>query len=174
MVLSAFSWIYFLRCLHLHIVLIWDTSGLYRMAFKGTEDLDVDLFFPLLRCIWKFEKLWQSSIWYSKVLAFVCLCSPACLIELTHSNSHCFSLFLLLSSLTVMPVTCELPGQGTSKRSLTTLSLGLTLIFAIRYVFECCCVSVFLQVQKNLIGSFCNQHTAASAEFQIQGSRTHV
>lgn len=130
------------------------------------------LFFSLLRFFWISEKWWQSSIWYSKVVAFLCPYSTACLISLTHSISPCFSLFLLLSSLTVMPVTCELPGQGTLKRSSTTSSLGLTSIFAIRYVL-CVCLPHSTK-KNNLIGSFCNQHTAASAEFHIQGSRAHV
>lgn len=47
--------------------------------------------------------------------------------------SCALSLFVfLLSSLTVMPATWELPGQETSKRSWTTSNLGLKLTFAIR------------------------------------------
>lgn len=117
------------------------------------------LFFLLLRCFLS-EKLWRSSTWYSNILPFVCAFVLLC--SLVDAGKHvsvstCLltsSLFLSLPlpSLTVMPATCEPPGQGTSKRFSTTSNLGLRSTSVIRYVFwdvffPCICPQVKVKYQ---------------------------
>lgn len=95
---------------------------------------------------WTPEKLCQSSTWYNAAGHLF----PCCVQKSSHCNSminshlHLFfspprplpTFCPVLCSLTVMPVTCELPGQGTSKRSLITSSPGLKLTSATRWVSE--------------------------------------
>ena len=129
-------WVYF------SIILMRDTSGLHCFDLNGTNGhrwgcwLCSSLSTLLFGCLRNYDRVLSGTVksWNLYVFRSLVCMKPDQLTYLLLSAS-CLSIALLLSSLTAMPVTCELPGQGTLKRSLTTSSLGLRLTFAIRYVF---------------------------------------
>ena len=66
------------------------------------------LFFPLYTSFWMFEELWQSSIWYSQILEFVCV-SLSCLHEAGPAH--------LSPTLCLLSLYCSSPLQSDSNAS---------------------------------------------------------